>query len=257
MAEVVEAAEIIEEVASEVIQAAATVDRRVAIVGALLTAGIGGAIGWYVTERRLRKKYEEIAEKEIDEMRDHFRARLVAKEVKPEISQLGKRVEELGYVAPEGRDPLNSTQEPQPGDPNTAPGVEERDTVNIFAEAEVNDVWDYEAEKKLRDPSRPYVIHVDERGETGYEEITLTYYTGDDIICDKDDKIVDEQDRVVGLHNLNKFGHGSGDAVIVYVRNEYLDLDIELIRSEQSFAEEVHGITHADTPRRRGKPEWR
>jgi hypothetical protein len=240
-----------DQITEEAIRAVATVDRRVAVIGiALATAG-GIAIGWYVCERKLRKKYEQRAEEEIEGMRDHFRQRLVARqEVKPEISELGKRAEELGYS------PTPPVPPQTPGDLNTAPGVEARDQVNIFAEAEVNDTWDYEVEKAQRDPSRPYVIHVDERGETGYEEVTLTYYSGDDVICDHNDKIVDDQDRVVGHHNLNKFGHGSGDAVIVYIRNEYLDLDIELIRSEQSYAEEVHGITHADSPRRRERPEW-
>lgn len=253
MAEVVEAAEVIEEVAEEAIKAVATMDRRVAVVLALMGTAAGAGIGWYLAERKLRKEYAEIAESEIEQMRNHFRQRLVAKEVKPEISQLGKRAEELGYT------PTPAEKPQAPGDLNTAPGVEERDEVsNVFQrEAEHEDHWDYEEEKKNRDPDRPYVIHFDERGETGYEQVTLTYYSGDDVICDEQDKIVDDQDRVVGHPNLNKFGHGSNDPVIVYVRNEYLDLDIELIRSEQSYAEEVHGITHADSPRRRERPQWR
>jgi hypothetical protein len=251
MAEVVEAAEVIEEVAEEVIKAVATVDRRVAVVGIVLAAAGGAAISWYVTDRRLQKKYEKIAEEEIDSMRDHFRKRLVAKEVKPEISDLGKRVEELGYA------PTPAVPPQAPGELNTAPGVEERDQVNVFEQAKVEDVWDYEVEKAARDPSTPYVIHFDERGETGYEQVTLTYYAGDDVLCDDKDKVIDDKERVVGEANLDKFGHGSNDAVIVYVRNEYLDLDIEVVKSEQTFLEEVHGIAHADAPRRRERREWR
>ena len=251
MAEVVEAAEVVEEIAEEAIRAVATMDRRVAVVLTLMGTAAGAGIGWYLAERKLRKKYAEIAESEIEQMRGHFRQRLVAKEVKPEISDLGKRVEELGYS------PTPAEKPQTPGDLNTAPSVEEREKVNIFEQAKIEDVWDYEIEKAQRDPDRPYVIHYDERGETGYEVITLMYYAGDDILCDEKTKIVDDKDRVVGEANLEKFGHGSNDAVIVYVRNEYMDLDIEVVKSEGTYAEDVHGITHADSPRRRERPEWR
>lgn len=253
MAEVVEAAEAVEEAAAEVVEVLRGIPPRYAVIGGALLAGVGGVVGWFMAERKYRKAYEAKAETEIEQMRDHFRQRLLAKEVKPEISSLGKTVQELGY-APTPPEPPAA-----PGDINTAAGVEEQSEVsNVFQrEAEHEDHWDYEEEKKTRDPSYPYVIHIDERGETGYEEITLTYYSGDDVICDHQDKIVDDKERVVGEKNILKFGHGSGDPAVVYIRNEYLDLDIELVRSEQSYAEEVHGITHADSPRRRERPQWR
>lgn len=250
MAELTEAAEAVEEVAEEIVKVVGMVDRRLAIIAIGLTAAVSTAVGYYIADRRLRKKYTEVAEAEIEEMRVHFRKRLVARETKPEISSLGKTVEELGYAP-------TPPEERGPGDLNTAEGVEDRTERNVFDTAKVEDNWDYAAEKLKRDPGRPYVIHVDERGESGYEEITLTYYAGDDVLCDNDDKVVDDKDRVVGEVHLDMFGHGSKDAAIVYVRNEYLNLDIEVVRSEQTYAEEVHGIKHADDPRRRDRPQWR
>lgn len=215
---------------------------------ALGTAIAGGIGGYFVAEKRLRTKYEKLAEEEIDAMREHFRARLVAKEVKPELSDLGKKVEDLGYRAPEGRDPLNSTQDP-------AAPIAVPPSRNIFEEAEAEISWDQEAELAGRDTKSPYVIHVDERHERNYTESTLTYYSGDDVLCDEQDKVIADQDLVVGLQNLDRFGHGSNDPNIVYIRNDDLGIEVEVVRSERTYAEDVHGMTHSDPPRER-RPRW-
>jgi len=54
----------------------------------------------------------------------------------------------------------------------------------------------------------------------------------------------------VGERNLNLFGHGSNDASVVYVRNDKLELIFEVVRSPNSFAEEVHGFHHEAYSRR-------
>jgi hypothetical protein len=113
------------------------------------------------------------------------------------------------------------------------------------------------AETAARAEKHAYVIHLDERGqEDGYDEITLTYYQGDDVLCDAEDKVVDDQERVVGVENLDKFGHGSNDVNVVYVRNDAMQLDIEIVKSDKTYAEEVHGLAHADNPPRRRRTEW-
>jgi hypothetical protein len=124
---------------------------------------------------------------------------------------------------------------------------------NVFDEARVVDTWDYQKELKRRSPVRPYVIHYDEREAKPYEESTMTYYEGDDVLCNELDEVIAEpdRDRIIGEANLEKFGHGSNDAHIVYVRNDALEAQYEVIRSPNSYAEEVHGFTHADTRRRR------
>jgi signal recognition particle subunit SEC65 len=241
-----EAADVMEAVSGEVLDAADTVrslSGRDLGIGLFFGALIGGAAGVYFTEKRLRTKYERLAEEEIDSMREHFRARMVAKEEKPELSELGRRVEELGYRP--ASPPVPGVQEPP-----------EPETKNIFEETAVEDTWDMEAEKASRSPKAPYVIHIDERHETSYSEATLTYYVGDDVLCDEKDKIIEDQDLVVGLENLDKFGHGSGDANIVYIRNDDLAIELEVIKSERTYAEDVHGMTHSDAPMRRRRTQW-
>lgn len=240
MAELVDAAEVVEEVTDEVIAGLRMISTRAAVAAASLTTLAGAVAGYFIAEKRLREKYNQLAEEEIDSMREHFRSRLVAKETKPDLADLGKKVEDLGY-----RPPVEEI-----GDDKAMP--EEPETANIF-ESQI--VWDMEKELAGRTPRIPYVIHVDERHESGYTETTMTYFAGDDVLCDERDKVVNEPDDVVGIENLDRFGHGSNDPNVVYIRNDTLGVDVEVVRSERTYAEDVHGMTHADQPRER-RPNW-
>lgn len=100
-------------------------------------------------------------------------------------------------------------------------------------------LWDYEAELPNRSPDFPYIIGFDEFeiGEEGFSQSTLTYYEKDDILTDdKDVPIYDR--RIVGEL---KFGHGSNDPNIVYIRNTSLQSEFEILRDSGSFQEIVLG----------------
>jgi hypothetical protein len=104
---------------------------------------------------------------------------------------------------------------------------------NIFDDA--NDDWDYEEERNNRSKHSPYVIHADEyqADEMGWDsQTTLTWYEGDEILTDSNDVPIYNPHTVVG--DL-KFGHGSGDPNIVYIRNERLEAEYEVIREEGSY----------------------
>ena len=207
-----------------------------------LVLGIGG--GYLGTRRYLEVRYEKLAEKEISEMRVHFRERMVAREKKPDLSNLNKRVEELGYKDP-----------PAPGEPNVQVDSEMAETPtsltrNVFSGQDASDGWDYEVEKASRVEGGTYIIHKDEYGETDNNEVTLSYYGGDDILCDQDDHIIETPFSLVG-DCLSHFGHGSNDRNVVYIRNEALDVDLEVVKSDKTYAEEVHGFKHEDPPRRK------
>lgn len=259
-----EAADVMEAISGEVLDAAdatRALSGRDLGIGLLIGLVIGGAAGVFFTEKRLRTKYERMAEEEIDQMREHFRARLVAKETKPELSELGRRIDGLGYRS---SSEIDVSEDVEAENRNIrrppVPGVQDPpqpETRNIFSEqAEHEDTWDMEAEKAARKPKVPYIIHVDERHEAGYSETTLTYYVGDDVLCDEKDKIIEDQELVVGLENLDKFGHGSEDPSIVYVRNDDLAIEVEVIKSERTYAEDVHGMTHSAEEMKRRRLHW-
>jgi hypothetical protein len=238
-----------DDITEQAIEMSRSLSGRDLTIGLVVGLIAGGVAGYFLARRRLETKYEKIAEQEIDDMREHFRARLVSREEKPDLAGLDTKVSELNYAAEQQPGELNVQVERTPEQQN----VFDR----IHTEKDADEGWDFAAEMASRTPELPYVIHYNERGERDdLEEISLTYYAVDDVLCDQEDKVVDDQDRVVGLVNLDKFGHGSNDSAIVYVRNEYLHLDIEVVKSPNSYAEEVHGLAHEDPPRRRERPEW-
>ena len=115
------------------------------------------------------------------------------------------------------------------------------------------DEWIQSEEAKNRTPHRPYVIHVNEfsSNESDYPHETLTYYVGDDVLCDKDDKPIYNRDSLVGLL---LFGHGSEDSDIVYVRNEKIECEYEILRQPGHFGQDILGleeeIQHSRKPKK-------
>jgi hypothetical protein len=73
--------------------------------------------------------------------------------------------------------------------------------------------------------------------------VTYTYYSGDDVLVGEDERPIPHGDAVVGQGNL-KFGHGTDDENVVYVRNDQLRLEMEICRTNSSFEEEVLGLEH-------------
>jgi hypothetical protein len=111
--------------------------------------------------------------------------------------------------------------------------------VNVFVSRDED--WDYELEAFNRDPEKPYVIHRDEffADEMGWDsQSTLTFYCKDSILCDERDEPLMNPDKIVGFL---KFGHGSGDPNIVYIRNERLHAEYEVLQDPGSYEMDVLG----------------
>jgi len=250
--------ELIEQVADE-IEDVAEVTRRLTgrEVGFFITGlGVGVAagftVGYFVVGKRMKTKYSKIAEDEISEMRDHYLKKTVAAEPKPPVEVV---VEERRYDEAEQR-AIDEANAKFPAEEETevistnSRVVQESSQVNVFN----TETWDYATEVKSRKSDVPYIIHVDEfrQNEPEHQQLTYTYYEQDDILADIRNTQIDDMDAVIGLGNLGRWGHGSNDENIVYVRNEELSLDIEILRDRGSFADEpTKTIRHSYDRRRR------
>lgn len=138
----------------------------------------------------------------------------------------------------------------------------EKAGANIFDGGEIpeGDGWDYATEVLRRSKDRPYIISHEEyyNNENSWEQADLTYYEGDDVLCDLQDMPVADPDRIVGEDNLVKFGHGSKDENVVFVRNEQIECEFEITKSVGSYTQEVAGfdtetrgeLRHSHTPRK-------
>lgn len=122
-------------------------------------------------------------------------------------------------------------------DPNEIVIEYEPDVSNIF---DNEDEWNHEAELSTRIEGQPYIIHIEEfeNEEAGFSQSTLTYYEGDDILVDERETPVYNHSQVVGEL---RFGHGSNDQNVVYVRNEKLHADYEVLRDSGYYSVEVLG----------------
>jgi hypothetical protein len=265
MSEVDEVTEEVVDQALSFAEASPDGDRHLGLAfGAFVVgAGLGGVLGYFLTRHKLETKYNEIAEAEIAEMRQHYQDKATALENTVAKPQLDALVREQGYTA----EPPMAVTPPTEVVEAAKEAVEEAaepKKENVFekppvTEAEVGmplveDEWDYKKELARRSPVRPYVIHRDERDEyEAYDTVTYTYYDEDDVLCNERDEVIgkEDRDRLIGEANLEKFGHGSGDASIVYIRNDREETQMEVVRSPNSYAEEVHGLQHSESLARR------
>ena len=93
------------------------------------------------------------------------------------------------------------------------------------------------------DPRHPHVITCEEFAEDNpeYEKITLAYFEEDDVLAD-DDGMIDNTEYIVGSVALRRFGVGSRDPNIVYVRNPAISADFEIVKSHKSYVETILGV---------------
>ena len=79
-----------------------------------------------------------------------------------------------------------------------------------------------------------------------WEKISLEYYEEDDVVLDNSVEPMTHVDELLGEENLKKFGHGSKDPRIVYIRNEYYETDFEVRIMQGSYVKDVLGYDEPD-----------
>lgn len=115
-----------------------------------------------------------------------------------------------------------------------------QETHNIWASSSSDGNWDLEEEQASRTSERPYIIHQEEfiNQDSGFEQSTLTYFAKDGVVVDELNEPL--QDWVSTLGQL-RFGHGTTDANAVYIRNEKLQHEFEVLLSTGAYLDEIMG----------------
>lgn len=228
-----------------------TKNNPLVMVGALLVGvGIGGFIAYKIAVKRTALKYEDIMAEEIDAAKTFYKR--LAKEGEFETPQGAVEALVPGEVVSaissyQGKDQATRYDKVEVAAIEETVVVEKVEiTNNVFTENRTDPRdWDYNHEISVRDTTKPYIISFDEfhENEEGNEQVTVSYYAGDKTLADEKDQPIDNEDNVVGEDNLLRFGHGSHDSKVVYIRNERLGMDFEVIRSGGEYAKEVMGLT--------------
>lgn len=83
----------------------------------------------------------------------------------------------------------------------------------------------------------PYVISPDEYDENGYDTVTLFLYADGVLENSETEEVIDEEDidELIGMHSLETFGEYEEDSV--FVRNENLKTDFEILKDERKYSE--------------------
>lgn len=110
---------------------------------------------------------------------------------------------------------------------------------NVFGKPDGD--WDYEAELSTRHSMEPYILHRDEfmNDEMDFRQETMTFYAADMVMADPQENPIYNYSELMGEL---KFGHGSGDPNVVYIRNEVIHVEWEIVRHTSSYAVEVKGL---------------
>ena len=94
-----------------------------------------------------------------------------------------------------------------------------------------------------------------EDSELGHSQITLIYYEGDKSLADDNDQHVSDVKNTVSRQNLARFGVGSGEDHVVYIRNLRLSADYEVIRQEGNFTDVLRDMQAVmDRTEPKGRP---
>ena len=174
----------------------------------LAGATVGAAATWLC----LRRYYEQITQEEIDSVKAAFAERKpvntnIAK-LKPDLVNYAAKLQEEGYT--------NYTEHSKK---NT------------------------EGKKDDPTPNEPYVISPDNYGENdNYTQISLVYYAGDGVLADDEDEVVEDIEATVGEDFAEHFGEYEDDSV--FIRNDRLRCDYEILRDNRSFADVAEGSNY-------------
>jgi hypothetical protein len=176
----------------------------------------GAITGVAVTYRYISKTYSQIAAEEVNEAQDHYRKKYLDQVVADHESDVRLKAAHAeaveAAVALTNYQGMATTDKPKATRPAIDPEAKE-----------------------------PYLIGADEfvNTEVGYEQITVTYYEGDDVMVDEVDEPLTAKriEECIGRGNLAKFGELS----VIYVRCEKFNMDFEVVRDTGKYSVEVLG----------------
>lgn len=190
----------------------------------ILAFTIGAAAGSIVTWKLIKNKYEQIAQEEIDSVKEVY-SRRFEESNNEENKEEPKAEEKSGVIRRSGRHPWGSNEA------DVEPEMAEY--VATVEEAGYSEPVNPPSKVKTIAGEIPYVISPEEYGDLpDYGRFELTYYA-DGVLADSDDEIVDDVDDVVGEESLTTFGTYEEDAV--HVRNDRLKADYEILRDHRDY----------------------
>lgn len=224
----------------------------------ITSAGLATGITYVLT----KKHFQKYADEQIESVKETYKA--LRKE--DEYATPESAVEHLRELREEKAEVLSELQkydnylsdEGYVQVPDPTPEDLEDNGMNVAEPAPVigTPVHRYTVTDHLPDPDedlppidepddvKPYLIRVGEWHEEydKHAKISITYYAEDGKLADETDTPINDIGNTVGVQNLTRFGEGSEDDDLLYVRNSRLNIDYEITRDPRSFYQGVYGV---------------
>ena len=207
-------------------------------IAMFIVFAIGVGTGFLIAKRLLEDKYAQIAEDEIESVKETF-SRRKKKNDSPKENQ------RMSYEDP--RPVIN----PSPYSAivrgiNSSKSEEAKKNFQIVPSDKEENCEDGEESDKDdsdedRDPTEPYLITEDEymNDNPNFDKSSLYFYSYDEVLCGDDEQPLDDIPNTVGTEFYREFENGE---TIVWIRNESLGQDFEICIVYGSYAQAVQGI---------------
>lgn len=194
----------------------------------------GAAVGSVVTWKVLKTKYEQIAQEEIDSVKEVFSKRI------DDAKDIFKKTEyaestPTGNIVSE-QDELYTVTQEKPDIREYAAKLQERGYFNY------SDKSGSAKKEEASNVDAPYVITPEEFGENEeYDTVSLTYYA-DKILTDDQNNLIEDVEDVVGNDSLTHFGEYEDDSV--FVRNDRYKTDYEILLDTRNYRDVINKSPH-------------
>lgn len=174
------------------------------LLSSLFVFATGAAIGSVVTWKLVKTKYEQIAQEEIESVREMYERVSEKPESEEDDESDEEDLKEYEEIV------QSANYKPYKKDK-----IEEGEEDDIMIE--------------------PYVIEPEEFDENGYETVTLFYYEDGVVATADTNEVVENVDELIGEDSLTHFGEYEEDSV--FVRNDNLKTDFEILKDRRRFSE--------------------
>ena len=210
----------------------------------VLLVTVGAAIGSLVTWKVVKTKYEQIAQEEIDSVKDEYKR--VMDLQRKEVELYRNKQTAIQNESEESSE--KQDDEYYPDDDERGFTASEKEQIEYYKltsryrkteetdDDKTNKEGDEEEEDLVQYVNGPYVISPEEFGdEPSFSTQPLDYFA-DGVLADGWGIELD-LDETIGEDAIDHFGDYVDD--IVYVRNERTEIDYEVTRDPRTYAEAV------------------
>lgn len=180
----------------------------------LLIFAAGAIAGTVAGIGMSKRHFEAIAAQEINEVRDYYR-----KANKELADQLVDKTSDIKEEQAEEPEKIEVNKEEK----------KEYDNIikhgNYITTEEIND-----EEELFSEDDEPYIIDPSEFGNNGHYATQTCTYFADGVLVDDVDEVIEEPETLVGNFHVDIFR--DFDATSVYVRNDWMKMDFEILRDD-------------------------